>query len=136
MLLGNLLDIWSLIDPQRIFVKLKLHILLHILQDVINHGTPLLNSTEIFESHNAVFRNSSVLSNHQAPSCDIARTSAVMDSFKHIISGGGWKTTNGNYVRAGPKVREHFADIKVQRHLGISQAPDDVPGAYSRSCYI
>ncbi|KAL7280426.1 hypothetical protein ACG7TL_005354 [Trametes sanguinea] len=119
VLIGNLLDIWSSIDPQRVFVKLKLHILLHVLEDIEHHGPSIHNSTEGFESYNAVFRESSVLSNHLAPSRDIAQTSAVMESHKHIVSGGWWKNNDGTHVRAGPRVRQYFADdLRFQEQLG------------------
>lgn len=72
ILIGNLLDVWSAIDPNRIIVKPKLHILRHIVDDIRNCGPAILFSTEIFECWNSVFRMCSVLSNHHAPSHDIA----------------------------------------------------------------
>ncbi|KAI0822207.1 hypothetical protein BC628DRAFT_1391550 [Trametes gibbosa] len=124
ILIGNLLDIWSRIDPQRIFVKLKLHILLHVLEDVRTHGPGILNSTEVFEAFNAVFRGSSVLSNHLAPSRDIANSSAVMESYKHIVSGGWWTDRDGSHVRAGFRVRQSFTDPHVNGQMGIESARD------------
>ncbi|KAH9922155.1 hypothetical protein B0H21DRAFT_175850 [Amylocystis lapponica] len=118
ILIANVLDIWSLIDPQRIFVKPKLHILRHILQDIPRHGPPVLYATEIFECYNAVFRMCSVLSNHQAPSRDIAWTFADLERFKHEVSGGWWRGQDDQFVRAGPCVREYFANTQVQRRLG------------------
>ncbi|KAL1940336.1 hypothetical protein VTO73DRAFT_8908 [Trametes versicolor] len=126
VLIGNLLDIWSRIDPQRVFVKLKLHILLHILEDVRTHGPGILNSTETFEAFNAVFRGSSIFSNHLAPSRDIANSSAVLESYKHVVSGGWWTSADGSHLRAGFKVRQYFADPQVTRQLGIDEQ-EDVP---------
>ncbi|KAI0365428.1 hypothetical protein BV20DRAFT_954196 [Pilatotrama ljubarskyi] len=128
VLIGNLLDIWSSIDPQRVFVKLKLHILLHIIEDVETHGPGIHNATEGFESFNGVFRGSSVFSNHQAPSRDIAQSSAVMESHKHIVSGGWWQLDEGTYVRAGGKVRQYSKDMHVQRQMGLEQTEDSIPG--------
>ncbi|KAH9930788.1 hypothetical protein B0H21DRAFT_679754, partial [Amylocystis lapponica] len=71
--------------------KPKLHILPHLLQDIPCHGPPILYATEVYESYNAVFRMCSVLSNHQAPSRDIAWTFADLERFKHEISGGWWE---------------------------------------------
>ncbi|KAH9947866.1 hypothetical protein B0H21DRAFT_851701, partial [Amylocystis lapponica] len=118
ILIGNVLDIWSLIDPRKIFVKPKLHILPHILQDIPRHGPPILYATEIFECYNAVFRMCSVLSNHQAPSRDIAWTFADLERFKHEVSGGWWRGQDDQFVRAGPRVREYFSNLQVQRRLG------------------
>ncbi|KAI0643901.1 hypothetical protein C8Q79DRAFT_914884, partial [Trametes meyenii] len=127
ILIGNVLDVWSMIDPQWIFVKLKLHILLHILKDIENHGPGVHNATENFESNNGVFRNSSVLSNHLAPSRDIAQSIAVMESHKHVVSRGWWTLDDGSHVRAGPKVRQYFRDPQIQNQLGLIH-DEDTPG--------
>ncbi|KAI0642270.1 hypothetical protein C8Q79DRAFT_918071 [Trametes meyenii] len=127
ILIGNVLDVWSVIDPQRIFVKLKLHILLHILEDIENHGPGIHNGTENFKSNNGVFRNSSVLSNHLAPSRDIAKSLAVMESHKHVVSGGWWTLDDGSHVRAGSKVRQYFQDPHIQNQLGLTRT-EDTPG--------
>jgi len=81
ILLANVLDLWALIDPDRIIVKSKLHILTHLLEDVRQFGPAILYSTEIFECWNSIFRSCSVLSNRQAPSRDIAETLADMEAF-------------------------------------------------------
>ncbi|OJT10831.1 hypothetical protein TRAPUB_12643 [Trametes pubescens] len=124
ILIGNLLDIWARIDPQRVFVKLKLHILLHILEDVHTHGPGILNSTEVFEAFNAVFRGSSIFSNHLAPSRDIANSSAILESYKHVVSGGWWTSEDGLHLRAGYKVRQYFSDPQVTRQLGLEEQED------------
>ncbi|KAI1788974.1 hypothetical protein LXA43DRAFT_893623 [Ganoderma leucocontextum] len=130
ILIGNLLDIWSTIDPSRIFVKTKLHILPHIIDDIRNHANPILYATEIFECFNAVFRQCSVLSNHLAPSRDIALTCASMERFKHIVSGGWWRDTgNEQYVQAGASVRRHFEDTHLQRRLGFAPTKEPISGA-------
>ncbi|OCH83931.1 hypothetical protein OBBRIDRAFT_808622 [Obba rivulosa] len=68
VLIANLLDIWSLRDPRRVFVKPKLHILTHIVEDIRQHGP-------------AGF----MLSNHQAPSWDIVVTVAGLTWFKYQL---------------------------------------------------
>ncbi|CDO77297.1 hypothetical protein BN946_scf184753.g47, partial [Trametes cinnabarina] len=90
VLIANLLDIWAIIDPMRIIVKQKLHVLSHILEDIRRHGPALLYSTEIFECWNTIFRHCSIHSNHHAASHDIARTLADTERFKHQVSGGWW----------------------------------------------
>ncbi|KIJ35214.1 hypothetical protein M422DRAFT_114156, partial [Sphaerobolus stellatus SS14] len=70
--------------------KMKLHMLVHIPEDIRNHGPLVRSETEVFESFNGVFRLCSMHSNHQAPSKDIAVKCARMDLTKHIICGGFW----------------------------------------------
>jgi hypothetical protein len=91
ILIGNVLDAFGNNDPAKILLKIKIHLLTHIVEDVIRFGPAIRNSTEIFECFNAIFRLCSILSNHQAPSRDIARKFASMDRLKHILSGGFWK---------------------------------------------
>ncbi|KAJ7115666.1 hypothetical protein C8R44DRAFT_880092 [Mycena epipterygia] len=84
ILIDNVLDIWGLIDPNRILVKGKLHVLSHLVDDARRFGPPVLYATEIFECWNAIFRLCSILSNHLSPSHDIAVTLADMERFKHM----------------------------------------------------
>lgn len=130
MLISNVLDIWSLIDPKRIFVKPKLHLLLHLLFDIRDHGPAVLYATEIFECFNAIFRLCSVLSNHQAPSRDIAFACADMDRFKHQVSGGWWRADQGGsqFVQAGESIRQYFRNGELQRRLGYSDRSLTHPG--------
>lgn len=119
VLIDNLLDIWSQVDPARIVIKPKLHILQHLPEDIQNFGPPILFATEIFECFNAIFRLCSVLSNHQAPSHDIATKFSQMDGFKHVTSGGFWKSKEGEWVQAGKGVLAFFEQEKtLQQSLG------------------
>ena len=129
VLIANVLDIWSEIDPKRIFVKPKLHLLVHLLFDIRDHGPAGLYATEIFECFNAIFRMCSVLSNHQAPSRDIALACADMDRFKHQVSGGWWRNESG-FVRAGEAVRRYFNNPDLQRRLGYAPHSARIPGQY------
>ncbi|KAJ7635967.1 hypothetical protein DFH06DRAFT_1272024 [Mycena polygramma] len=122
VLINNLLDIWGLIDPNRILVKGKLHTLVHLPDDVPRFGPSILYSTEIFECWNAIFRLCSILSNHISPSHDIATTLADMERFKHMASGGWWKTSDGQYVRGGSRVRSFLtSNRECQRRLKWSE---------------
>jgi hypothetical protein len=97
---------------------MKLQILPDLINDIRRFGPAVRYSTEIFECFNAIFRLCSVLSNHQAPSRDIAHKFASMDRVKHLLSGGFWKQ-EGEWVQAGQKVTELLhKDTVVQRHLG------------------
>lgn len=129
-----MLDAWADIDPERILVKGKLHTLTHTPQHIRNNGPALGFSTEIFECWNAVFRLCSVLSNHQAPSHDIAEAIAHLERFKHQVSGGWWKDSNGQYVSAGGSVRDFMHTNKqLQRRLGWVEALKPVPGTSTNS---
>ncbi|KAF5374429.1 hypothetical protein D9615_009052 [Tricholomella constricta] len=130
ILLDNMLDIWAEIDPHRIICKLKLHALTHLGEDVRRFGPAILYSTEVFECFNAIFRRCSVLSNHLAPSHDIAITMAGMERFKHIVSGGWWKGPDGCYVQAGESIRTFLVrNPDLQRRLGWAGASVLHPGA-------
>jgi hypothetical protein len=97
---------------------MKLQILPNLTDDIRRFGPAIRYSTEVFECFNAIFRLCSVLSNHLAPSRDIANKFASMDSLKHILSGGYWKSSEG-WVRAGQRVRNILhEDTFIQRHLG------------------
>jgi hypothetical protein len=118
ILIGNVLDAFALIDPSKIIDKMKLQLLPSLPDDIRRFGPPIRYSTEIFECYNAIFRLCSVLSNHQAPSRDIANKFASMDRLKHILSGGYWEW-EGKWVCAGPKVRQVLHDDPfIQQHLG------------------
>jgi hypothetical protein len=112
------LDAFALIDPSNIIDKMKLQILPNLVDDIHHFGPAIQYSTKIFECYNAIFCLCFVLSNHQAPSHDIANKFASMDCLKHILSGGYWETEDG-WVCAGPKVRNVLhSDLFIQHHLG------------------
>ncbi|KAJ7839405.1 hypothetical protein B0H13DRAFT_2239608 [Mycena leptocephala] len=122
ILIANVLDIWGLIDPERILVKGKLHVFAHLPEDILRFGPSILYATEIYECWNAIFRLCSIFSNHLSPSRDIAATLADMERFKHIVSGGWWRNSEGLYIRAGSRVRSFLTSNKeLQRRLGWSQ---------------
>jgi hypothetical protein len=81
--------------------KIKYHLLAHLREDIIRFGPLLGVATETYEAFNAVFRFCSVLSNHLAPSRDIAMQLADQESLRHILSGGYWRDKNGNFKCAG-----------------------------------
>ncbi|KAI0687450.1 hypothetical protein BC835DRAFT_1408348 [Cytidiella melzeri] len=130
ILIDNVLDIWAELDPLRIIEKGKLHVLTHLIQDIRNAGPAIVYSTEIFECWNAIFRTCSILSNHQSPSHDIAEALGELECFKHLVSGGWWKTKAGKYVQAGKGVRNMFLTYPdIQRRLGWVERRILVPGS-------
>ncbi|KAJ6552358.1 hypothetical protein B0H10DRAFT_1849475 [Mycena sp. CBHHK59/15] len=119
IVIDNVLDHWAIIDPTWIINKFKLHVLPHTPEHIRRFGPAVLFSTEVFECWNAVFRLCSVLSNHQAPSLDIAVTLADMERFKHQVSGGWWCPEGGDWIQAGPKVRDFLtSNPQLQCRLG------------------
>ncbi|KAI0074824.1 hypothetical protein K474DRAFT_1600932 [Panus rudis PR-1116 ss-1] len=132
VLIDNVLDVWAAIDPRRIIVKAKLHTLTHAASDIRNHGPAPLFSTEIFECWNAIFRLCSNLSNHHAPSRDIAESLASLERFKHLASGGFWKTTTGEYVSASENIARFLCTRKeLQRRLGWAEKSNLVPDSFT-----
>jgi hypothetical protein len=102
----------------KVITKIKLHLLTHLVDDIRRFGPAILYSTEVFECWNHVFRLCSILSNHLAPSKDIADTLGGMERFKHVVSGGWWKADDG-FTQAGPSVRDMLkTDPELQRRLG------------------
>ncbi|KAJ3966306.1 hypothetical protein EV361DRAFT_809262 [Lentinula raphanica] len=72
----------------RWFNKPKFHILIHLPMHIRRFGPAILYATEGFESFNAVIRDHSVHSNHQAPSRDIAQGFARCNRNRHLLSKG------------------------------------------------
>ncbi|KAJ6532308.1 hypothetical protein DFH09DRAFT_1044141 [Mycena vulgaris] len=128
ILIDNLLDAFATLDPAKILIKLKLHVLLHIVQDIRRRGPAVRFSTEVFECFNAIFRLCSVLSNHQAPSRDIAAKFADLNRVKHILSGGYW-LQDTSWIQAGKDVQRILRNTPIiQRHLGWAPPPSWTPG--------
>ncbi|SJL18296.1 uncharacterized protein ARMOST_21882 [Armillaria ostoyae] len=129
-LIGNVLDAFGDVDPSKILIKIKLHLLPHLLSDIRRFGPAIRNSTEVFECYNAIFRLCSIYSNHQAPSRDIALKFCGMDRLRHMISGGYyWSDGDKKWVQAGKSVLDilHSKPI-IQRHLGWVAPTKLTPG--------
>ncbi|KAJ7159995.1 hypothetical protein C8R43DRAFT_1177588 [Mycena crocata] len=133
---ANVLDIFAVIDPSKIITKIKYHLLAHIDDDAVEFGPLVGVATEIYEAFNAVFRYCSILSNHLAPSRDIAIQLGDQEGLKHRLTGGRWSVgENRDWQPAGPGVR-HFlgshpvlqkllgwSEGKVLKHGGLKLAP-------------
>ncbi|KAJ7719076.1 hypothetical protein B0H14DRAFT_3098629 [Mycena olivaceomarginata] len=121
--IANLLDAFDVVDPLRILVKIKLHLLAHIPDDIRRFGPAIRFATEIYEAYNGVFRLCSIYSNHLAPSRDISLKFASMSRVKHYLSGGYWRSlTSLKWIQAGGAVAKVF-----QRHLGWVPPADITP---------
>ncbi|EIW54556.1 uncharacterized protein TRAVEDRAFT_60724 [Trametes versicolor FP-101664 SS1] len=129
--IANVLDIWAILDPNRILVKLKLHVLAHLVDDIRRHGPAVLYSTEIFECWNAIFRLCSIYSNHHGPSHDIAGRMASLEQFKHQVSGGWWRSLTGSEssgsAAPGPQILEAPTDSDARDDGTNAGAMDPLP---------
>jgi len=94
---SNVLDIAALIDPRKVILKIKYHLLAHLRQDITRFGPLLGVATESFECFNAIFQFCLILSNHLAPSRDIAFQLAEQEVLRHFLSGGGWRDVTGGF---------------------------------------
>ncbi|KAJ7195789.1 hypothetical protein GGX14DRAFT_575340 [Mycena pura] len=118
---ANMLDVCALIDPSKIITKIKYHLLTHTDDDVRAFGPLVGMATEIYESFNAVFRYCSILSNHLAPSRDIALQLGDQEGIKSRLTGGRWCCADGVWRRAGPGVRSFMDSHPIlQKLLGWS----------------
>lgn len=118
-----MLDIFAKIDRSKIITKIKYHLLAHIDDDAVEFGPLVGVATEIFECFNAIFRYCSILSNHLAPSRDIALQLGDQEGLKHRLTGGLWFCRAADeWRRAGSGVRHFMAAHPVlQRLLGWSE---------------
>lgn len=101
---SNVLNIAALINPRKVILKITYHLLAHLQQDIIRFGPLLGVATESFESFNAIFRFCSILSNHSAPSRDIAIQLAEQEVLRHFLSGGGWQDGGCEWKKPAPSV--------------------------------
>ncbi|KAJ7033584.1 hypothetical protein C8F04DRAFT_1395981 [Mycena alexandri] len=114
---SNVLDIFAMLDPTKLIAKNKLHVMAHTKTDILRHGVLLGSATESFECFNAIFRQCSILSNHLAPSRDIARQLAHQEGLKHRLTGGWWLSSTGEWERAGSSVRDFLTERPILQAL-------------------
>lgn len=128
-----MLAAYAVIDPLRILDKVKLHLLEHLPDDIPRFGPHIRYATEIFECFNAIFRMCSVLSNHLAPSRDIAQSLSGMGRMRHYLLGGFWWDPSAREWRQASAniqkvIRNHTV---VQRHIGWAPPKVVRPGTLS-----
>ncbi|EIN07387.1 hypothetical protein PUNSTDRAFT_71288, partial [Punctularia strigosozonata HHB-11173 SS5] len=132
---ANVVDLITAIDPSKIVEKTKLHLLAaHLEEDIRRHGNLINAITESQESFNAIFRLSSVYSNHLAPSRDIAKSLSHIEGMKRRLNGGFWCVEQGtgdeSWTQAGAGVR-NYMNIRpsIQRHLGWCETEPAIAGS-------
>ena len=92
---ADVLNTAALMDPSKITVKIKYHLLVHLQADIIYFGPLVGVETEVFKYFDAIFWHCSILSNHLASSHDISYKLAAQEILKHILLGGWWATKSG-----------------------------------------
>lgn len=133
---GNVLDTFATADPSKILAKIKLHLLTHLDEDVRAFGPLVGMATENYEAFNSIFRFCSVLSNHLAPSRDIARQLASQEGVKHLMLGGWWPGHDGKWCQAGVGVQDFFTNHpNLQRLVGWSEKVTFVPGTHPQTAW-
>lgn len=126
-----MLAAYAAIDPLRILDKVKLHLLAHLPDDILRFGPLVRYATEIFECFKAIFRMCSVLSNHLAPSRDIAESLSGMGRMRHYLLGGFWWDPRAKEWRqASTNIQKVIHDhVMVQRHIGWAPPRALKPGS-------
>ncbi|KAG8927112.1 hypothetical protein FRC02_008455 [Tulasnella sp. 418] len=105
----DFLNITAQCAPSILLTKPKFHFLVHLPEYIQRFGPALLFSTERYESFNAVFRLSCILSNRHSPSRDSSITFAYQDIIKHIATGGWWYSeSDQRWIHAGHRVTDHI----------------------------
>ncbi|KAF7969711.1 hypothetical protein HWV62_22016 [Athelia sp. TMB] len=134
---ANVLDLFAEIDPSKIIEKIKLHILAHVREDILRFGPLVGVATEFFECFNVIFRMCSILSNHRAPSRDIAYQLADQEAMKHRLTGGHWRSElvsdSGSAVWecAGPGVIDYLREKPLlQKLYGWTDPQPKAPGTF------
>ncbi|TFK29556.1 hypothetical protein FA15DRAFT_677776 [Coprinopsis marcescibilis] len=142
---ANVLDLAVVIDSSKIIKKIKFHLLTHITDDIKRFGPIVGVATEGYESYNGIFRLCSVLSNHLAPSRDIAYQLGKQETFKHLISGGWWMEgddLDSSWRQSGFTLQKYVEQSKMLNHL--FQLPSEakwllcksVIGAFKDECRV
>lgn len=106
----NVLDIAALIEPSKIILKIKYHLLVHLSEDIIRFSPLLGIAMETFESFNVIFQFCSILSNHLALSHDIALQLAEQEVLRHFLSGGSWCAATGEWKSVALSVTKFLRD--------------------------
>jgi len=133
MCIQDFLHVTCKCSPSILISKLKFHFLVHLLMYIQHFGPAVLFSTERYESFNAVFRFSSIYSNHLTPSRDIARSFISMDSVKHIVTGGFWSDEQtGQWLGVDAKVLNPILNHPYHAALvGLPTEKSKCPGMFN-----
>ena len=103
------------LDPLRLTRRLKLHLLVHLSDQVKDYG-PLKNiATERYESYNAIQRQAAMHTNRSAPSKDVATRLETQELVVHCSSGGTIGTGQHDpQQKPGAKISELLQQPEVK----------------------
>jgi hypothetical protein len=92
--------------------RLKTHLILHIVDSILDFGPTQGYNTERFESFNSLVRTQNIFGNRQSPSRDIAFRFAVLQNLRYICSGGYFSGK-----QCGEELRHLYQSSEVQSFL-------------------
>ncbi|OWZ43410.1 hypothetical protein C356_03456 [Cryptococcus neoformans c45] len=101
--IANVTDCFSNINPQTIIWKSKVHMMMHLPDDMGRFGPAAGISTEIQDKFNGVFHAVAIHGNALVPSRDIAVKFASMKGVAHLAL-GGFYLEKGEWKQVGPGV--------------------------------
>lgn len=87
-------------NPANIYKK-KLHLLLHLPQQVRRFGPPTTFSNESFEAKNASLRYQAVHSSRHSPSKELSINMANLSAARLLLRNVSWKETYGVWHKPG-----------------------------------
>ncbi|CAD6891577.1 unnamed protein product [Tilletia caries] len=110
---------YARVNPFDLVMKPKLHIMSHLVEDIVKFGPPSMFNTERFEANNTIIRNVAILSNRSAISLDIMRKLEDQAMLRFVIGGGQMLVVEGGAQHILPQ-GERLRNLGLQatsRHL-------------------
>ncbi|KAL5496712.1 hypothetical protein EMCRGX_G013056 [Ephydatia muelleri] len=94
--------------------KLKIHLILHLPENMLMFGPASTFNTERCESFNGTIRAHNIYANRHAPSKDIATSFAIQQSMRFVCSGGHFDPSE----RCGDDLVQLYQSSEVENFLG------------------
>jgi hypothetical protein len=92
--------------------RLKTHLILHLVDNIVEFGPTQSFNTERYESYNSLVRNRNIYGNRHNPSKDIATSFSILHQLRFICSGG---YTNGQ--KCGDGLSNLYLSPQIQKFL-------------------
>ncbi|XP_064407340.1 uncharacterized protein LOC135352102 isoform X2 [Halichondria panicea] len=108
-------------NPQML-KKMKVHLLLHLVDDLCDFGPTAAFNTERCEAFNSLMREQKIFSNRRAPSRDIAVSFSTLEALRFVCSSGYYQSeTNEDFQQCGAGLTNLYNQHAVQTVLnGVS----------------